>query len=604
MNAYKPIEAYGVIGDLRTAALVGRDGSIDFLCFPRFDSPTVFAALLDARRGGAFQVAPVLEDVRYKQLYLPDANVLLSRFLSDEGVAEVSDFMTVEPDRPSGTLVRRAKTVRGRVRFRLVCAPRFDYGRAAHRVEVRGQDVLFLPEGGATPPLRLRSQVPLRVVNGDAVAEFTLDVGQTAAFLLGEASEDQAARWSAPGYVAEAFKATLNFWRRWIARSLYRGRWREMVNRSALTLKLLTSGRDGSMVAAPTFGLPEHVGGERNWDYRYTWIRDASMALGTLIQLGYLDEATAFLRWLEGRFAGPGAEAPLQPLYGLDGRREVAEEILPHLEGYRGSSPVRIGNAASSQLQLDVYGELFDAIYLYSLHGEPLPLDLWQDLVRHADWVCRHWRDPDDGIWEVRAGRRQFLSSRVMCWVALDRALKLARRWPYPAPVEEWRRSRDEIYRDVLARFWDSDRRAFVQYPETTSVGAASLLMPLVGFISPVDPRWLATLRAVETDLVDDSLVYRYRVELTPDGLRGREGTFWLCSFWYVECVSRSGDVEKARFLFEKMLGYANHLGLYAEQLGPCGEHLGNFPQALSHLALIRAACDINARLEAAGKGG
>lgn len=602
MEAYKPIESYGVIGDLRTAALVGRDGSIDFLCFPHFDSPTVFAALLDARAGGTFQVAPVLEEVRHKQLYLPDANVLLSRFLSEEGVAEVSDFMTVGPPGRSGTLVRRAKTVRGRVTFRLLCAPRFDYARARHRVEVRGQDVLFLPEGGASPALRLRSEVPIRVVDGDAAAEFTLGAGETAAFLLGDADPEEAARWSAPGYVAEAFKATLNFWRGWMARSTYRGRWREMVNRSALVLKLLTSSAAGAMVAAPTFGLPEQVGGERNWDYRYAWIRDASWALGALIRLGYLEEATAFLRWLEARCADLDPDLPLQPLYGLDGRREVPEEILAHLEGYRGSTPVRIGNAAASQLQLDVYGELFDAVYLYSRYGDPLPLDLWQDLVRQANWVCRHWRDPDDGIWEVRAGRREFLSSRVMSWVALDRAVRLAKAWPYPAPIDDWRRGRDEIYRDVLVRFWNPDRQAFVQYPETTSVGAASLLMPLVGFVSPTDPRWLATLRAVEADLVDDSLVYRYRVDLTPDGLRGREGTFWLCSFWYAECVARSGDVEKARFLFEKMLGYANHLGLYAEQLGARGEHLGNFPQALSHLALIGAACEIDRRLESVRK--
>lgn len=596
MNNYKNIEDYGVIGDLHTAALVGYDGSIDFMCFPHFDSPSVFAALLDHRKGGRFLLAPVLPAARHKQLYLPDTNVLLTRFLSPEGVAEVSDFMPVkEAAGHAHALVRRAKTVRGEVRFRLECAPRFDYARAHHRVERQDDGVVFLSEGDDRTRLRLRSSVPLDLKDGDAVAEFTLSAGETAAFVLEEACPDSPA--AAPDYVPRAFKATVNFWRAWIARSTYRGRWRETVNRSALTLKLLTLQPYGSLVAAPTFGLPEEIGGERNWDYRYTWIRDASFTLYALIRLGFTEEASAFMRWIEDRCSRTHADGSLQVMYGIDGRRDLTETTLPHLEGYKRSAPVRIGNAAYQQFQLDIYGELIDSVYLYNKYGSPIHHDFWEILSRMVDWVCDNWRRPDEGIWEVRGGRREFLYSRLMCWVAVDRAIRLAQKRSFPAPLEKWQRVRNAIYRDIFENFWDPQKRAFVQHKGATTLDAATLLMPLMRFISPVDPRWLATLRAIEEELVEDSLVYRYRTDEAPDGLRGEEGTFSMCSFWLVECLSRSGDLPKARFFFEKMLGYANHLGLYAEELGPSGEHLGNFPQAFTHLALISAAYDLNRRL-------
>lgn len=601
--AYQPIEHYGVIGDLHTVALVGMDGSIDFMCFPRFDSPTIFAALLDDERGGRFRLAPVMPDARPKQLYLFDSNVLLTRFLSEEGVAEISDYMPVDEAQATHSLVRRAKTVRGEVRFRLLCEPRLDYARASHRIDARDRDVYIVPEHGAPGVLRLRSEVPVRVENGAVVAEFTLRAGETAAFILEEAGPREPSPSDAPDYVSRTFKETLNFWRRWIARSTYRGRWREMVNRSAFVLKLLTSQPHGSIVAAPTFALPEVIGGERNWDYRYTWIRDASFTINALLQLGYTPEAAAFMRWVEARCRDRDRDGALQIMYGIDGRADLDEETLPHLEGYMRSSPVRIGNAAYRQLQLDIYGELLDSVRRYDQAGDPISSVLWEDLVPLVDWVCRHWREPDEGIWEVRGGRHEFLYSRLMCWVALDRAIRLARQRSFPAPLDRWHSVRDEIYHDIFAQFWDPRRKAFVQHRGSAAMGAANLLMPLVGFISPTDPRWLSTLRAIEEDLVDDSLVHRYRIEQAPDGLRGREGTFCMCSFWYVECLSRAGDVEQARFIFEKMLGYANHLGLYAEQLGPRGEHLGNFPQALTHLALISAACELSRRLELAGQG-
>ncbi|MHC4469558.1 MAG: glycoside hydrolase family 15 protein [Planctomycetota bacterium] len=589
---YQPIENYGIIGDLHTVALVGMNGSIDFLCFPDFDSPTVFAALLDEEKGGRFSISPSLGDARQRQLYLPDTNVLLTRFLSAGGVAEISDFMPVEEAGALHNLVRRAKTVRGEVRYRMVCAPRFDYARSEHRVEQRSdREVVFVSEGPDGTVLRITSEVPLTVEDGAAVAEFVLGVGESAAFVLDDACDGGGECRAATRYVAESFKTTVNFWRRWLARGTYRGRWRGTVNRSALTLKLLTSAKHGSMVAAPTFGLPEEIGGERNWDYRYTWIRDASFTLYALIRLGFTEEATAFTRWIEDRCADLGPDGSLQIMYGLDGRRELTEEELEHLEGYRGSRPVRIGNGAYDQLQLDIYGELMDSMYLTNKYGEPLSHDLWENLVHLLRWVERSWRREDEGIWEVRGGRREFLYSRLMCWVAIDRGIRLARKRSFPAPLDRWEKLRDEIYQDIFKRFWDEERETFVQAIGSRTVDAASLLMPLVKFISPNDPRWLSTMKAIEEDLVDDSLVFRYRVEeAASDGLTGEEGTFSLCSFWYVECLSRAGDLEKARFAFEKMLGYANHLGLYAEELGPSGEHLGNFPQAFTHLALISAA--------------
>ena len=598
----EPIENHGVIGDLRTAALVALDGCIDFLCWPRFDSPSVFASLLDDDRGGSFALAPLLEGAKRRQLYLPDTNMLLTRFLSAEGVAEVSDFMAL--DAPSGGqhLIRRVKSVRGTLRFRMACAPRFDYARAEHDAQMDGSGAVFTSRGADALALRLRATVPLQVVEGAAVAEFSLGAGESAAFVLEDAALGNASPAADPAFIAEAFKATSNAWRDWVGQSTYQGRWRDEVSRSSLALKLLTSAEHGSMVAAATFGLPEHIGGSRNWDYRYTWLRDAAFTLYAFIRIGHTAEAGAFMRWLGDRAHECGPDGTVQVMYAVDGREDLTESELPHLRGYEGSAPVRIGNAAYKQLQLDIYGELMDAVYLSDKYGEQVSWRSWQGITRSLTWLEDNWQRPDEGIWEVRGGQRHFLHSRLMCWVAFDRAVRLARKRSLPAPLVRWSDVRDTIYREIHERFWDEEQGAFVQSLGSTALDAACLLMPLLRFISPTDPRWLRTLDAVGRQLVDDSLVFRYSSEAGGDGLQGREGTFTMCSFWYVECLARSGDVAQARFLFEKMLGYANHVGLYAEELGPAGEHLGNFPQAFTHLALISAAHYLDRALS--GRGG
>ncbi|MEO2169456.1 MAG: glycoside hydrolase family 15 protein [bacterium] len=595
----QPIENYGIIGNLETVALVGLNGSIDFFCFPEFDSPTVFASLLDHAEGGFFRVEPELGDARQTQLYLPETNVLLTRFLADTGVAEISDFMPVGDQVHRNALIRRIATVRGTVKFHITCAPRFDYGRAKHVVRRQKDGLLFIPTGEDATAMRLRCEEKLSVEQGAAHLTIELHAGESVHFVLEEADASCEGDPPLAEWCDSSFHSTVRYWRQWSARSSYQGRWREMVQRSALTLKLLTSRKHGSLVAAPTMALPEAIGGARNWDYRYTWIRDSAFTVYALLRLGYTDEARGFMDWVEHRCEEINPDGSLQIMYGIDGRHRLEESILPHLEGYRGSSPVRLGNAAYDQLQLDIYGELIDSVYLHDKYGAPVSFDFWDNIVRLVDWVCKNWRRKDEGIWEVRGGKQEFLYSRLMCWVAIDRALRLAEKRSLPAPIVRWRQTRDKIHNEILGKFWSAKRQSFVQYKGAETVDASCLLMPLVRFISPSDPRWLSTLDAVTNDLVDDSLVYRYRTdEAASDGLAGEEGTFNICSFWYVECLSLSGQLDKAQLLFEKMLGYANHLGLYSEELGPAGEHLGNFPQAFTHLSLISAAFALNRNLD------
>ena len=597
--AYKPIEDYGVIGDLSTIALVGDDGSIDYMCLPHFDSPSIFVALLDDKKGGRFSITPAIKGARRKQMYLPDTNILLTRFLSDDGVGEITDFMVIDDDDRTQAIVRRVKGIRGPFSFHLRCAPRFDYARAHHKVEQRDDEILFVAEDEDDTKLRLRTPVPLTVEGGDAVGEFTLGSGETVDFILEIALPDDENASAAPGFVDNAFLHTLQYWRSWVGHSQYQGRWREMVSRSALTLKLLTSEPCGSIAAAGTFGLPEQVGGQRNWDYRYTWIRDGAFSIATLIRLGFTEEARAFVKWIYDRYVDAEVPGILQIMYGIDGRKELPEETLDHLEGYRGSSPIRVGNAAFGQLQLDIYGELLHMLDLHDEHVEPLSYDLWRHVAESLNWVCKNWDRPDEGIWEIRGGQQEFLYSRLMSWVALDRGIRIATRHSLPAPVERWLKTRDQIHSDIYHEFWNEERNGFVQYKGSKTLDSSALLAPLIGFIASRDQRWLATMDAIERELVSDALVLRYLTETAAaDGLTGTEGTFCMCSYWYIECVARAGELEKARLLFEKMHGYANHLGLYAEEMDPTGSYLGNFPQAFTHWGLIHAALFLHDALE------
>ncbi|GAA5038430.1 GH15 family glucan-1,4-alpha-glucosidase [Thermocatellispora tengchongensis] len=597
-NGYVPIADHGMIGDLRTIALVGSNGTIDWYCCPSFDSPSVFAAILDAGRGGAFELAAGTP-AKTKQFYFPDTNVLITRFYTDDGVGEIQDFMPVtgeagEADRHR--LIRRILCVRGSLPFRARVAPRFGYGATPHTVRMRDGVALF---ESADLSLALTSTVPVKCDGQDVRTEFTLTEGESEVFALDRVGGEVPPRGCPHAEAEEEFTATVAYWRRWLSASRYRGRWREMVHRSALTLKLLTYAPTGAMVAAPTTSLPEQLGGERNWDYRYLWVRDAAFCVYALLRLGFTGEAAAFMDFLTKRvtLGADAPSAPLQIMYGIDGRTELPERELPHLEGYEGSAPVRIGNAASDQLQLDIYGALIDSIYLYDKWGQPISSEEWDEVCGLVDWVCEHWDQPDEGIWETRGGRKSFLYSRLMCWVAIERAMRTAHRRGLPADLPRWRRSRDAIYRRIMQRCWSSKRQAFVQHEDDDVLDAAVLMMPLVKFISPTDPKWLSTLDALTEGLVSDSLVYRYDPEASPDGLRGQEGTFSICSFWYVEALVRAGRVEEARLAFEKMLTYANHLGLYAEEISRSGDQQGNFPQAFTHLSLISAAFNLDRAL-------
>jgi GH15 family glucan-1,4-alpha-glucosidase len=598
MTGYLPIAEHGIIGDQHSIALVGTDGSIDWYCCPRFDSPSLFAAILDKDRGGYYRIAPAREQGTTKQLYLPDTNVLITRFLTPAGVGEVQDFMPIAAGHGDHRhrLVRRVVAVRGEITFRVEVEPRFNYGRDPHDVVFYENGVVFR---APDMTMALETAQPLARTHVGVTADVKLRAGDVMTFVLSQVPVGYVPRAYTEAETLESFERTIEYWRRWLAQSRYQGRWREMINRAALTLKLMIYHPTGAVVAAPTTSLPEALGGGRNWDYRYTWIRDAAFSLSALLRLGFLDEASGFMEWLTERFRErrPHEHGPLQIMYGIDGRSVLPEEILGHLEGYNSSAPVRIGNAATDQLQLDIYGELVDALYLHNARGRPIYHDSWSDLVRLVDWVCENWDQADEGIWEVRSGRQHFVYSRLMSWVAIDRAIRLAVERGLPAELLRWRSARDQLYVQIMDRGWSEERRAFVQHYDSKVLDASVLAMPLVGFVAPTDPRWLSTLEAVSQSLVSDNLVYRYDVLNSPDGLEGGEGTFSICTFWYVEALSRAGLVDEARLAFEKMLTYANHLGLYSEQIGLTGELLGNFPQAFTHLSLISAGLDLDRRL-------
>ncbi|MDC7341022.1 glycoside hydrolase family 15 protein [Streptomyces lydicus] len=594
---YLPIAEHGLIGNLRTVALVGTNGAIDWYCCPSFDSPSVFAAILDADRGGAFALAPTVP-ASTKQFYFPDTNVLITRFFTEDGLGEIQDFMPVADSGASDRdrLIRRVVCVRGTIPFQARVTPRFGYGAHPHTVRMLDRAALFASEELS---LMLTATVPLEREEKDVGAEFELSQGDMVVFALEQVSSEALPPRCPLAEAEREFAATVAFWRRWLQQSRYRGRWREMVHRSALTLKLLTYAPTGAIVAAPTTSLPEQLGGGRNWDYRYVWVRDAAFAVYALLRLGFTEETEAFMGFLTRHTErrGNGPSGPLQVMYGIDGRTELPERELSHLEGYQGSAPVRVGNGAATQLQLDIYGALLDSVYLYDMWCRPISSGHWRAVCALVDWVCESWDQPDEGVWETRGGRKKFLYSRLMCWVAIDRAIRIAQHRSLPAELDRWGPVRDAIYLRIMDKGWSPTRQAFVQHEDGDVLDAAVLMMPLTKFVSPSDPVWLSTLDALGRELVSDSLVWRYDPKASPDGLEGEEGTFSICSFWYVEALTRAGRLNEARLAFEKMLTYANHLGLYAEEISHTGEQQGNFPQAFTHLALISAAFNLDRAL-------
>ena len=595
---YLPIEDYGVIGNMKTVALVSMLGSVDFMCFPDFDSPSVFASLLDQQNGGSFSITPELHAFKTKQLYIPGTAVLLTRFFSDDGIAEITDYMPVKgmDENSICAIVRRIKTIRGNVSYKINCAPRFDYAKATHEIEKSAKnDLRFTAINDGDTMVRLVADFPLKFAEQDGYAEITIKEGEEQWIVLESVKKGETDNLKDIEFYKNCtYQETVEYWKGWSSKSTYKGRWPDLVSRSAITLKLLTSASHGSMVAAATFSIPETLEGDRNWDYRFTWIRDAAFTMYAFLRLGFKEEAARFLHWIHER----SGEDMLRLMYAIDGKSVIEEEELQHLEGYMGAGPVRIGNAAKDQLQLDIYGELIDTIYIYNKNYAKINYELWQTIQKHITCVVDNWEKPDHGIWEFRNGKKHFLHTRLMCWVAMDRAIKIATDRSFPYPEQEWKEVRDQIYKDIYENFWNEKLGAWEQYKGSDSVDASALLMPLVHFITPDEPRWIATLKVIEEKLSTDVLIYRYDNTEEQDGLSGEEGTFNMCSFWFIEALAKNKETDKALEYFEKMTGYANHLGLFSEQIGKKGEHLGNFPQAFTHLALISAALELDKQLD------
>ena len=606
MENYPLIAEHGLIGDLQTAALVTTDGSVDWMCLPRFDSPSLFGSLLDKDSGGEFRISPATGDYTSKQLYIPDTAVLITRFLTEEGVGEITDFMVPLPGRPATRnhqLVRMVRCVRGAMDFDVVLKPRPGYGLTTFETQLTDHGVVF--DDGDLPitmhvvrePGDERLIRPTSTADGDITLTLSLQTNQVRGIVL-ESAAAGPPREIRQAEFQQMFDDTVAFWRGWLEQSTYTGRWREAVRRSAVALKLMTYAPTGALVAAPTAGLPEQLGGERNWDYRYTWVRDASFSVYALLGLGFTEEAAEFCSWLGDRFRGASASGrPLDIMYRVDGSSDLVEEELKHWDGYRGSRPVRIGNGAATQVQMDIFGEAMDSIYYASTHGLDVGHRNWLAIKDMVDWLADNWDQPGEGIWESRGGKQDFAYGRVMSWVAFDRAIRMAANHGRPSSLERWSKARDAIYTQVMEKGWSEERGAFIQRYGSDVLDSSNLRMATVGFIAPTDPMWTSTLDAMERELVTDSLVYRYDPAASPDGLAGDEGTFSLCTFNYVDALARAGRLDEARLTFEKMLTYANHLGLYSEEIALTWEQLGNFPQAFTHLALIDAAITLDAAI-------
>ena len=577
------IEDYGLIGDTRTAAIVGLDGSIDWLCLPRFDSSACFAALLGTDEHGSWRIAPAADVIATERRYRPSTLVLETDMETADGAIRIVDCMPARQTHPR--VVRVVHGLRGSVAVFSRCTPRFDYGNTRPWTRAEG-DVVRAGAGPQT--LELRADVPISVEDQRLGSTFTVRKGETVGFVLtGHSSWEEPPE---PVAAADALTETDAWWRAWSGRSTYQGGWRDEVERSLITLKALTYQPTGGVVAAATTSLPEFLGGVRNWDYRFCWIRDAALTLDALMAAGYVEEATAWRDWVIRAVAGDPED--LQIMYGVAGERRLDEYELDWLPGYEGSAPVRVGNAASGQLQLDVYGELTDAIFrARELGMTPVPeaMDPARGLVA---WLVEHWRDPDDGVWEVRGPRRQFVHSKVMAWVAADRIAKMAEAQGLEEPLEGLRHMRDEIHEEVCREGYDAERNTFTQYYGSKQLDAALLLIPQVGFLPPSDPRVVGTVDAIQRELVRDGFVMRYIPdEDAADGLPPGEGAFLACSFWLVIDLAMLGRVKEAKELFERLLSLRNDLGLFSEEYDQEHQRLiGNFPQAFTHLTLIASA--------------
>lgn len=601
-NEYRPIRDYALIGDAHTAALVSSDGSIDWLCWPRFDSPAVFCRLLDCRRGGHFRVGPAGPLAASERAYVEGTNVLASDFSTERGRFRLTDLMPVErlneahegEDIAShNRVLRLVEGLSGEAEVEVGFRPTFDYARAAATFKRFDGGVVASYEGQT---LRLSCPGEFREdASGGIVASFNVSAGQRLWVTLSYTeSEDPAAH----AFDADAeLEQTLEYWREWSGTCTYRGPYEAMVRRSALALKLLTYEPTGALVAAPTTSLPEEIGGVRNWDYRFTWLRDSALILYAMQLAGYREEATDFFRWLERLCIPCGQE--MQIVYRIDGDPHLPERTLEHLAGYRGSRPVRVGNGAVGQKQLDVYGEVLDAAHLYHERARrPVAPELWEVLRYMADQTAARWREPDHGIWEVRGGPQHFLYSKLLCWVALDRAARLAARGGLDGDTQLWEKTREEIRRAILTEGYDERLGAFTQAFGSRALDASALIIPQVGFLPATDPRVVSTVERIRERLTSHGLVHRY---LNEDGLPGGEATFALCSFWLVDCLAQAGRVDEAREMFERVAAYANDLGLLAEEIDPVsGELFGNYPQGFTHLGLIRSALHI-AKAEALG---
>lgn len=576
------IEQYALIGNTRTAALVGSDGSIDWLCLPHFDSPACFAALLGSPEHGRWWLAPAGEVRSAKRRYREDTLVLETDYETPTGTVCVTDFMPHWKGRSD--VVRLVRGISGRVTMKMELVIRFDYGRTVPWVrQVDG----VLDATAGPDSLQLHTPIETRGEGFTTVAEFTIGPDVVVPFTLTHFPSRQPA--PLPINPMAAVQGTANWWRQWASRSGYQGKWRDQVLRSLITLKALTYAPTGGIVAAPTTSLPECVGGERNWDYRFCWLRDSALTLDVLLKAGCQEEAQAWSDWLLR--AAAGRPEDLQIMYGLAGQRYLREFEIAELPGYRGSKPVRIGNAASDQMQIDVYGEVMDMLHVARANGVKHKPHAWQVQCKLMGHLEKIWDQPDHGIWEIRGEPQHFTHSRVMAWVAVDRAIKAVEQFGLEGPIDEWKAWREQIHKDVCNKGFDSGRNTFVQYYGGEGLDASLLLIPLVGFLPPDDPRVRGTVEAIERELMDNGLVARYRTSEGVDGLPGTEGVFLPCSFWLVNNYVLLGRMDDARALFERLLRHCNDVGLISEECDPAtGALLGNFPQAFTHLALINAA--------------